>query len=745
MDPSRPSAGDAGRPGGFGTAPVFLTAISTILGAIMFLRFGYAVGSLGFLGALAVIALGHLVTIPTAMAVAEIATNQRVAGGGEYYIISRSFGITIGAAIGVALYLSQAISVAFYVIAFGEAFGPLIDWLAEVYGIVISDRRMVSLPAMAILAVLMLTRGADVGVKALWVVVTVLFASLVAFFAGEPYGEPGLSVLREFQGEGSFFAVFAICFPAFTGMTAGVGLSGDLARPERSIPIGTLAATISGMLIYVAIAYKLAMSAPQADLIGDQLVMAKIAVWGPIIPIGLACATFSSALGSILVAPRTLQALAHDGIMPTARTNRWLARGRGERGEPVNASLITVVIAFGFIAVGDVNMVAEIISMFFLVSYGSICLISFLEHFAADPAYRPAFRSRWYVSMLGATMCVVLMFQTNIGYAALALFVMTLLYVGISRSNPHLRGVAGLFEGALFQISRILQVFVQKVRSGERAPRWRPSVLCISGASFERVAAFDLVRWVTQRYGFGTYIHYIEGYLSRATAASARDAMARLVKRAQMSHSNVFVDTVVSPSYTSAIANSLQLPGVSGQENNMLMLEFDRENPAGLDRIVDNYQLAASIDFDVCILSTAPRGYGYEHEIHIWITQHDYENASLMILLGYILLGHEDWRGGMIKILALFPETELDQRRDELHDLVKAGRLPISMQNIEVMAASAETSRQSIIVNKSRDADLIIVGFQGEALKHDRDAVFAGYEGLGNVIFVDSRSDKGIV
>lgn len=106
----------------FGTAPVFITAIQTILGAILFLRFGYAVGTLGFWGCLIIILLGHSLTIPTALALSELATNKRVEGGGEYFIISRSFGLNIGATIGMALYLSQAISVAFYIIAFTESF-----------------------------------------------------------------------------------------------------------------------------------------------------------------------------------------------------------------------------------------------------------------------------------------------------------------------------------------------------------------------------------------------------------------------------------------------------------------------------------------------------------------------------------------------------------------------------------------------------------------------------------------------
>ena len=118
---------------GFGTLPVFLTAISTILGAILFLRFGYAVGMLGFWGVILIIFLGHTVTIPTALALSELATNQRVEGGGEYYIISRSFGLNIGATIGISLFMSQAISVAFYVIAFTEAFEPVFNRLSERY------------------------------------------------------------------------------------------------------------------------------------------------------------------------------------------------------------------------------------------------------------------------------------------------------------------------------------------------------------------------------------------------------------------------------------------------------------------------------------------------------------------------------------------------------------------------------------------------------------------------------------
>ena len=175
----------------FGTAPVFFTAISTILGAIMFLRFGFAVGTVGFIGTLLIVLIGHAVTIPTAMSIAEIATNQKVEGGGEYYIISRSFGLVVGSSIGIALYFSQAISVAFYIIAFAESFSSLFEFLMNRYDLpesviwLLQQKQTVSIPALFLLMTIVLTKGADLGVKTLYVVVLTLFLSLIAFFVGK--------------------------------------------------------------------------------------------------------------------------------------------------------------------------------------------------------------------------------------------------------------------------------------------------------------------------------------------------------------------------------------------------------------------------------------------------------------------------------------------------------------------------------------------------------------------------------
>lgn len=739
----------------FGTLPVFLTAISTILGAIMFLRFGYAVGSVGFYGTLGIIAIGHLVTIPTAMALAEIATNQKVEGGGEYYIISRSFNLVIGAAIGIALYFSQAISVAFYVIAFAEAFNSAFAYLVANYEMspiitqLIGFKQTVSIPALLLLTWVVLTKGADLGVKMLYVVVATLTVSMIAFFAGSPIDlEIQETIANAVKApEDSFFIVFAVIFPAFTGMTAGVGLSGDLKNPSKSIPLGTLAGTLVGMVIYVFIAWKLDASVSEENYDAlrnlDNLIMADIAWQGWwIIPLGLAAATISSALGSIMVAPRTLQAIARDNVMPTVRLNEWLSKGTAKADEPFNATVITVFIALFFIMLGEINVVAEIISMFFMVTYGSLCLISFLQHFAADPSYRPTFKSRWFVSLLGALMCFGLMFFMNVLYAIIAIVLMIGLYLILSYYNQDKRNVAVIFQGVIFQMSRQLQVFLQKADK-EQTSNWRPSAICITD-NFDRIAAFDLLRWISQKYGFGTYIHTIKDFLNKQTNEEALEVKERLIKRAETTKSNIFVDTLITPSYTSAIAQVIQLPGVSGKENNLLMLEFSKSKGDNLDKITGNFELIKSVNFDVMILGSSERGFGFKKEIHIWITSKDYDNANLMILLGFIISGHKDWRGGHIKIFAVYPEQDLEEERNRLFMLIQSGRLPISPNNIELIPRKEERDTRSIIGQKSQDADLTIVGFRDDELKEEGTKTFEGYECVGNILFINAASEKEI-
>lgn len=729
--------------------PVFLTAISTILGAILFLRFGWAVGNVGFYGTILIILIGHAVTIPTAMAVAEIATNQKVEGGGEYYIISRSFGLNIGAAIGIALFLARTVSISFYIIAFSESFHPVFNYLNDTFGWHLADMRIVGVPALILLIWIMFWKGAGLAMKTLYLVVVVLFASLVMFFTGGTDYAPveGITHFTQTVSEpAKFFYVFAIIFPAFTGITAGVGLSGELKDPKKSIPIGTLAATIFGMIIYILVALKLTNTASPEDLNSNQFIMGNIAVWAPIIPIGLAAATVSSALGSIIVAPRILQALAQDKVFMSDPINEFLRRRkRGHQGhpEPLNAMLVTSVIALIFVMIGDVNFVAGIISMFFMVTYGSICLISFLQHFAGDPSYRPAFRSRGIISLIGAIASIYLMFKMNTSYAWLSIGIMVMFYYVFSKTNGTTQGLAKIFQGVIFQISRKTQVYLQKAE--KEADDWRPSVICISDSFFNRPAAFNLLRWISHKYGFGTYMHFIRGYLSKEAIESTRLEFKEILNLTSITKSNVFIDTMISPSYTSAIAQAIQMPSISGKEFNMILFEYPRGEKEELKKIIDNFSLVKAANFDVCILATAGRNFGFKKRIDIWITRTDFENSNLMILLGYIIMGHNDWKASEINIFAIFPEEEIEKEKKNLIRLTREGRLPISANNIEVIEKKHDVNNREIINERSRNADLTIIGFRSEILKQYGDELLDKYEGIGNVLFVNASKSKLII
>lgn len=728
----------------FGTAAVFFTAISTILGAMLFLRFGFAVGTLGLGGAFLIILLGHVVTIPTALALSEIATNKRVEGGGEYFIISRSFGLNIGATIGVVLYAAQAISISFYIIAFTEAFSFLFDYVFKQFNYVL-PRQAISIPVMAILSAMIMHRGANLGVKALYFVTAILAISLVLFFIGDTgykTTEDGLLGVLEFRNMDSFFVVFAIIFPAFTGMTAGVGLSGDLRNPGKSIPVGTISATILGMIIYLTISVKLATSASPNDLISNQLVMGDIAVWGlVIIPIGLAASTFSSAIGSVMVAPRTLQALANDKSFPSSKINRWLETSRTRDNEPANASIITCIIAMFFVAIGNVNFVAQIISMFFMVTYGSLCLISFLHHFGSSPSYRPSFKSKWIYSLVGFVVSVWIMFQISAMYSILSLIVLVFIYIYMSNLHKNRKGLESIFANTIFQINRKLQIFIQKKKVSREDKEWRPSAICISRNSFKYDNVFHLLNWISYKFGFGTYLHYIKDYYSRESSQRADNELETILKNVE-SNNNLYIDTVISPSNTTAIVQAIQLPGIAGMENNMLIFDFDKEDPVDLDIIVDNLTIVNSGNFDICVYGVSRRTVYFHNGIHIWIKSFDELNSNLMILLSYIILGHRDWKRGNIKIYYVCKEDEKESVLQWFNKLIKTGRMPIRNQNIELVIRQEDVPVKSVINAYSRDAGLTLVGFTEEEIKADGRTVFEGYNDTGNMLFVNSCNEK---
>jgi hypothetical protein len=318
------------------------------------------------------------------------------------------------------------------------------------------------------------------------------------------------------------------------------------------------------------------------------------------------------------------------------------------------------------------------------------------------------------------------------------------LYIYIESFHKSRKGLSSLFANTIFQINRTLQLYLQRKKVVNSHDEWRPSAICISKNSFVRDNAFRLLKWISYKYGFGTYLHRINGYYSKKTKIEADEIQKKLIKN--MTDDNfVYIDTIISPSYTTAIAQAIQIPGIAGMENNMVIFEYDKENPSEeLADIIDNFNLVSAGSFDFAILAASRKPLIYKNGIHVWIKTSDEENSNLMILLSFIIQGHPDWKKAKIRVFHICKESEVTEAKRKMDELVLSGRLPITNMNIEIIIQKEDVSPKSIINEKSADAGLVILGFREESMKHQKNELFEGYDQLGEMLFINSFNKKSI-
>lgn len=283
---------------------------------------------------------------------------------------------------------------------------------------------------------------------------------------------------------------------------------------------------------------------------------------------------------------------------------------------------------------------------------------------------------------------------------------------------------------------------IQKKQTKKEKREWRPSAICISKDSLKRDKAFRLLNWISYKYGFGTYLHHIVGYYSKSTAIKAREELKKLLDHVDSVENHVYIDTLISPSNTSAIAQAIQIPGIAGMENNMVIFEYDKQQPINLEEIIDNFALVNSGDFDICVLGSSNREIPYSKGIHIWINSLDTENANLMILLGFIILGHPSWKQARIKIFNICKSEDYEMTKKSMNELVQTGRLPISEKSIRLLVHDEDIPVKTIINQNSGNAGLTMIGIREELVKREKEKLFEGYNELGTILFVHSRDNK---
>ncbi len=445
---------------------------------------------MGLLGTLAIVTLGTSITFLTALSIASIATNAPVKAGGAYFLISRSLGLEMGGAIGIPLFLAQAFSVALYIMGFSESMVAIFPVL---------DIKLVGIITTIFLSLLALF-STKAAIRAQYVILAVIAFSLISFFLGGPIENSHIELwgVPADQSEG-FWTVFAVFFPAVTGIMAGVNMSGDLKDPAKSIPKGTFMAVGVSYVIYMIVPFFFAYRADAATLVSDNMIMQKIAYWGIAIVLGIWGATLSSAVGSLLGAPRVLQALAVDKVLPSKLS--FLAKGSGPEKIPRAATIFTSVIALILIIVGDLNMIAPILTMFFLTTYGTLNLTSGIETMLRSPSFRPKFRVHWIFSFLGTLGCVAVMFLINALATVVAMVFIIGVYVWMRRRR--LKTTFGdVTSGVLLQVIRY--ALLRLDAKSNDAKSWRPNILVFSGIPTKRWHLIDFAYGIAQEKGLIT-------------------------------------------------------------------------------------------------------------------------------------------------------------------------------------------------------------------------------------------------
>lgn len=680
--------------GRFGTfAGVFTPNVLTILGIILFLRMGWVVGQAGLWGALLIITLANGISLLTGLSLSAIATNMRVGAGGNYYLISRSLGLEIGGAIGIPLFLSQAISVAFYIIGFTEA-------LTAVPAFAQLDPRLIS-SAVALLFCFIAWIGADFALKIQYGIFAILMGALATFFFG--WGSAGLvtpNLTPTFTENVTFWVVFAVFFPAVTGIEVGTSLSGDLKDPSKSIPIGTIASILFTATIYIMVAVWFAYNSTTDQLITDNLAMQRIALFPQAILAGVWASTLSSALGSVLAAPRTLQAIARDNVVPD-----WMASQFGSKTEPRAAVLITGAIAIVIIWMGNLDFVAPVISMFFLNTYGMVNLAAAVEKLVDNPSYRPRFKIPWYVSLLGALGCYGAMFLINPLATVVAIVASYGVYF-VLQSRQIERTWGDVRSGAWFALVRF--ALLQLENGPVHAKNWRPNIMVFTGQPHNRQQLVEFADWLSRSKGIVTFFQLITSPVDEQhdfkLTERARKHIRKYIDRNNMT---AFAEAEIVDDFWEGVLMLAQGHGIGHVRANTILMGWSRK-PQGrahqIHRLRDLVRLRKSVLF---LHYHTERGFGNKRRINIW-WQGRGGNEDLMLLLAHFISQHRDWRGADIHMLRIIDTPDgVPNVQQHMRSVIDSARM--DAQPVVIVAPKGQSIPQTITEN-SRNADLTILG-----------------------------------
>jgi amino acid transporter len=678
----------------FGTFKgVFTPSILTILGVIMYLRFGWVIGNVGLIPTLIIVTISTSITFFTALSVSALATNMKVKGGGAYYIISRALGLEVGAAIGLPLFLAQALGISFYIVGFAES-------IVQIFPILnIKAVGIITLVFMFVLAI----KSADLALKIQYFILLLIALSLISFFMATGANMMPLPPNTVVPKKENFWLVFAVFFPAVTGILSGLSMSGDLKNPEKSIPWGTFAAVAVSYAIYMAIPiFFVRVIQDSRVFLVDSMVMYKVARWGPLILAGLWGATLSSAMGSLLGAPRTLQAIAKDGII-----FRFIGRGFGKNQEPRLAILFSFLIALTGILAGDLNMLAPVLSMFFLTTYGLLNLSAGFGRLIGSPSWRPKFRVHWGLSFAGAFGCFAAMFMINPGATFIAIFVSSIVYTLMK--HRRLKSHWGDLKYGILML--LVQFGLYNLSTKKpNLETWRPNILVLSGAPTSRWYLIALANAISHGYGLITVAAILpEKHLSYQRKQNLEKTISNYLKERKV---KALVKVYPADDVLTGISSLVKGYGFGPVEPNTILLgETEEEN--NLVSFAELIKMIHENKRNVVLVKEAQR----EKEntkarrIDVWWGQKG-NNAGLILALAHLLSTSPLWQSSRLALRTIImSEADQSDTEEGLRTFVEQGRLAADVQTVLIEDADLFGT----IAKHSKDADFVFMGLHPPA------------------------------
>lgn len=680
----------------FGTLTgVFVPTLLTILGVIMYLRLGWVVGNAGLLGGTLILLLSVGITLSTGLSLSSIATNTRLEAGGPYSIISRSLGLEVGGSVGVPLYLSQALAVAMYVFGFREGW----NWIFPHHPALLVDIGVFGV----IFAVAFISTKFAFQIQ--HVVMVVIAASIIAVVGNVEvwtspveitwWGDFPGSKETEFSGT-NFWIVFAVFFPAATGILAGANMSGELRDPRRSIPVGTLGAIALSSVVYLVLAVWVAKAGTTAELLDNYTIMIDRSLYGPLVLAGLLGATFSSALSSLVGAPRILAALGRDGILTR---QGWLAKTSAS-GEPRRAMLLTGAIVFAALMLRDLNLIAPLITMFFLIAYAVINVVVLIESSLRLTSFRPTLRLPRIIPLLGTGGCIFAMFIVNPIFSLIAVGVVVAIYAwilwrGVAHKSDDVR--SGIFISlAEWASAQVMKNEMKAVRA------WKPNLLVPSDDPAEARGEFKLLLDICRPEGTIKLL----GIADRDSAAELRSRTQTLARSFQENGVFSTWSVIDSAAYSTGIITGLQALESAFFRPNIIFLRLP-DDTADYERLAEIIGESERLGLGIMLLGMHPKaGLGRSQIINLWIPPFDetisladslnLHNMNLALLAAYRLA--RAWNTNM-NLLAVVDSEErkaaTQQRIEEMRDMTRipaAARIEILVGDWESCLARAPQS-----------------------------------------------------